>query len=260
MKNLLLCLVMCGLLAACNMAPYCGGKTPQTAQEPQFFRVSADAEVRVKPNRASLTLGVFEHTADLKQGRETMQKTIAAAVAYCEKNGVENKSIQTQNIRITPIYDTRTKYTKNGFQEQTEVRQYELTQTFTVTLDDPAQYENLLYGLLDLGINRVEEISFYSSDMRQYRDEARLMAVEHAKEKAALLAKAAGVTLGPVVNVSEETFSNYYRGPSNFSQNVVTEAPAGESGPATGMISVKAGVSLVYRLQTPPAVPAEKAQ
>ena len=105
------------------------------------------------------------------------------------------------------MYQTIT--AKNGTKTQQETVRYELSQTFTITLEDPAEYEDVLYALLEMGINRVENVSFYSTQLRQARDEARKLAVQYAREKAALLAEAADIRLGKIVNISENTAAQW---------------------------------------------------
>ncbi|WP_428897043.1 hypothetical protein Dip518_000828 [Parelusimicrobium proximum] len=228
----------------------------QAKEEKEIFRVSADAEVRIKPNRVAITFGVSEKTESLQKGKDSMKKVISQSLDFCRKNGVKDKFIQTENIYISPTYETKYIYNKvTGKEEREERLMYNLSQTFTVTLEDLSKYDALLYGLLDKGVNRVESITFYSTEMRKYRDDARLLAVKHAKDKADLLTKAAGIKLGKVKNISEDNYSSIYwggmkRGMSNMSQNMTQNYDGGEesSDLAAGMISVKAAVTLSYEI------------
>lgn len=224
------------------------------AAAPQLMSVSADAEVRVKPDRAAITFGLFEKTDNLRRGAERLNAVAKQVADYCRTRGIEDRFIQTDRLHITPVYLNQTTYAKNGVKSETEQLQYELAQTFTITLEDPAQYEDVMYALLGMGINRVENVSFYSTQMRRYRDEARRLAVKHAREKAELLAEAAGIRLGKTVNVAENTAPAWPAAryaASNVSQNI-TEGAAGDNllpTPATGMISVKAAVTLTYKIK-----------
>lgn len=224
--------------------------------EKNYMRVSADAEVRVQPNRAAVTFGLSEKTADLRQGAVKLNETAKRVTEYLRKRGVEERFIQTDGLSITPVYTTQAVYTNTGKRTDKEQLQYEISQTFTVTLEDPAQYEDVLYSLLDMGVNRVENVSFYSTQIRQYRDEARRMAVKHAQEKAALLAESAGIKLGKITNIQEDSIPSWNAvryGMSNVSQNryddSVQPGDGANPAPATGMISVKAAVTLTYRVK-----------
>ncbi len=223
------------------------------AQEP-LMRVSAEAEVRVKPDRAAITFGLFEKTENLHQGTERLNTAANQVIRYLRTRGIAERFIQTDNLRIIPVYRTQLLSAKNGVRTEKETLQYEISQTFTVTLEDPSQYEDVLYALLDMGINRIEDVSFYSTRLRQYRDQARQLAVKYAREKAALLAEAADIRLGKIVALSEIALPTYPTArltASNISQNVwQADVPAeAESAPATGMISVRAAVTLSYKIK-----------
>ncbi len=223
------------------------------AADTPLMYVNAQAEVRVKPDRAALTFGLYEKTDNLREGAQKLNALSRQVTDYLHNRGIEDRFIQTDSLRIQPVYTRQTLTAKNGTKTQQEILRYELSQTFTVTLEDPTQYEDVLYALLEMGINRVENVSFYSTRLRQYRDEARRLAVHYAREKAALLAEAADIRLGKIVNISESTAA---QGPSarmmsNISQNAVQDLPADGQlpGPATGMISVQASVTLTYKIK-----------
>lgn len=219
-----------------------------------LINVTAEAEVRIKPDRAALTFGLYEKTDNLRQGAQKLNTLSRQVTDYLRNRGIEDRFIQTDSLHIQPIYMYQTITAKNGTKTQQETVRYELSQTFTITLEDPAEYEDVLYALLEMGINRVENVSFYSTQLRQARDEARKLAVQYAREKAALLAEAADIRLGKIVNISENTAAQWPTprlAASNISQNAVQDLPADGQlpGPATGMISVKASVLLTYKIK-----------
>ncbi len=221
-----------------------------------YRRVSADAEVRVRPDRAAITFGLSEKTTNLRAGAAKLNQVAQQVTAYLYNRGVEDRFIQADGLSIRPVYTEEAVYTNSGRRTAKEKLEYELSQTFTVTLDDVTQYEDVLYTLLDMGVNRVENVSFYSTNTRASRDEARRLAVKYAQEKAQLLAEAAGVKLGKIVNVQEDTVPGWpgvRYAASNISQNVYNGAlpvdDGGNPAPATGMIPVKAAVTLTYKVK-----------
>lgn len=227
------------LLTACNCQ--------NTPDEEGLLTVRAEAEVRVPPDRAALGLAVTHRTSDLQAGREYMLTTLQNLQNYLKEQGTQAKNFKIQQIRITPLYRDAAAYSAAGANASGVQTQYEFEQSFTVTLEDPAQYEALLYGLLERGVNRVEGVEFYSSDMRKYRDQARLDALKAAQEKAHLLARAAGVKTGKIISLEETTAPVYFLSAANAVQNISSDAIGQELG--TGLISVKASVSLSYEIE-----------
>ena len=61
----------------------------------------------------------------------------------------------------------------------------------------------VLDALATAGANRIESISFSITDQAPLLDRARVLAVEDARHKAEVFAKAAGVTLGAIEMISE---------------------------------------------------------
>ena len=233
---LILAALLCAVAAQAEPAPKAGDK--------QIFYVSADAEILVKPDRVHLTLGVAERSKDLRAAKERMSETLKKAIAFCKANGVQDKHIQTSRISIYPDYRYDDDKGKNL------LRHYALAQSFTVTLENPEKYETILYSLLDMGINNVSNVSFATSELRKYRDEARLAAVRAAQEKAQLLASAAGLKLGKIVNIFEGRPSIEVTSPAqnrSFAQEPA-KPDAGESF-ALGMIPVKAEMTVAYELE-----------
>jgi uncharacterized protein YggE len=241
---LILAALLCAVTAKAEAASRQDGK--------QIFYVSADAEIYVKPDRVHLTLGVLERSEDLRTGKESMSETLKKAIAFCKANGIQDKHIQTSYISIYP------EYRYDDDKAKSLLRHYTLNQTFTVTLENPDIYETILYSLLDMGINNVHNVSFTTSELRRYRDEARLAAVKAAQEKAKLLAGAAGLKLRKVINIQEGLLSDApiaRRMPgavlSNASQNISQMSSPADTGEgfAIGTIPVRAAVTLAYELK-----------
>lgn len=216
-------------------------KTPQ-------LHVTAEAEVRVPPDRAAITFGLFEKTDNLRQGAERLNTASSQILQYLRTRGVEERFIQADNLQILPVYAT-----PYANRPRPEKLQYEISQTFTVTLEDPSQYEDVLYALLERGVNRITNVSFYSTQLRRYRDQARSQAIGAAREKARLMAEAAGVKIGKLLSLREEAAPSFAapRWTSNSSQNVLApDAPApADNAPATGMISIRAAVAMTYQIK-----------
>ncbi len=74
----------------------------------------------------------------------------------------------------------------------------------TVRLRDVAKLANVIDTLVGAGANDIGGIGFSVSNASKLLDEAREQAVADARRKAEIYAKAAGVTLGAPLSISEE--------------------------------------------------------
>lgn len=211
----------------------------------QIFRTSGDAILRIQPNQVVLSLGVELIGKDLVPTKEENSQILSAAIKYCKNNGIPDKYIQSDYVRINPHYD---------YLSDRKIDYYSVSQKFSVVIEDLEKYEQFLTDLLNLGINKVNNIEFRTTELKDNRYKVRKMAIEAAKEKAEFMASEVGIKLGKIINISEysqnpvNSFSrsNY----ANISQNVVQQNAGGSNNStlAIGMLSLKANVSLTFEI------------
>jgi uncharacterized protein YggE len=113
------------------------------------------------------------------------------------------------------------------------------------------RFDALLSDFLKAGVTRVTNVEFRDSQIRKHRDEARLLAIKAAQEKARLLAGQIGQSIGPAYSITETT-SDYT--PRAMTQNVSSVGGTvsdreSDSAIAPGLISITAQVSVSFRLQ-----------
>jgi len=117
--------------------------------------------------------------------------------------------------------------------------------------------------VLESGVNYVQSIEFRTTDLRQYRDEARALALQAAREKATAMAGELGQTLGEPRTIQEEAndwwsgySSGWWSGGSGMTQNVIQEVNGSsasyDSSLAPGQIAVKARVSVGFTMTPKP--------
>ena len=225
---------------------------PAAQAVPGVITVTGEAEVRAVPDEVILTLGV--ETSDMKldvakrQNDQIVRKVLNLAKAY----GIPAEHVQTDYINIEPRYD-------NGY-EQRKFLGYFVTKTVVVTLRDLSKFEDFFTEVLGAGVNYVHSIQFRTTDLRTYRDEARALAIQAAREKASALANALGQTIGQPTMIQENA-SNWWSGygawwgqrwGGGMMQNVIQEvggsSPLLDSSLAPGQISINASVSVSFAL------------
>ena len=172
----------------------------QTKGEPLV--VQGTGKSFTAPDIARVDLGITESGVNLKTVQDSVNKKSQDLVAQIKKLGVADKDIKTVSYYVYPQYDYTTPTQKiTGYQVSTE---------YEVTVRDFTKINDLLATATSFGANTIGQVSFDLSDniKNQKLNEARTEAVTEAKTKASGLAKAAGITLGKIINVSEETPSN----------------------------------------------------
>jgi uncharacterized protein len=226
-------------------------QAPCTAN--RTVQVSGSAVVNVVPDRASIQLGVQSNGVTVGEVEQANSAAIQRVLKALRGLGIEEKDIATDRYIIEPVYENY---------DSLRIRGYRINNMVAVTLRDVSQTSPAIAAALQAGANQVVDVSFYTSQLRQYRDQARSLAMKAAGEKAGALAQAAGAQTGSVLTISENSWSYFNgmwggRSSSQMTQNVVQNiAPTGAGGStkedepiSLGQISVHAEVSVTYCMQ-----------
>lgn len=222
--------------------------------EPRLITVTGDAEVRVAPDEVILTFGVETWDKDLGIAKKQNDERVKKVLALAKQFKIEPRHVQTDHISIEPRY-------KDGYTRENFIGFF-VRKTVVFTLRDISRFEDLLSSALEAGANYVHGVQFRTTKLREYRDQARALAIKAAKEKAKALAKELGQRIGKPQSIHEEHSGwwHWYNswwgsrwGGRNVAQNVIQNVSGGpvetEKGIALGQISVTARVRVSFELR-----------
>lgn len=187
MKPLLAFVAATALLAAPALA-----QTP-----PPSISVTGEATVSVPPDQAQIDGGV---TSDAKTAREASDANNAAmgkVLLALKGAGIDEKDYQTSRLSLQPQYAPN----RSG---PSPVTGYRASNRVTVKLRDVTKVAAIIDVLVGAGANELGGINFVVSQASKLLDDAREKAIADARRKAEIYAKAAGVTLGEPLGISEE--------------------------------------------------------
>jgi len=167
----------------------------QTKGEP--FIVSGEGKVYVTPDIAKITIGIEENGTSLKTVQDSVSQKTSSLTTAIKKLGIKDEDIRTTSYNLSPQYDYETQpYKVNG---------YQISTTYQVKIRDFDKVNDVIVAATNAGANMEGNISFEVNDETENEklNEARKLAVDEAKAKAEGLAKAAGINLGKIINISE---------------------------------------------------------
>jgi uncharacterized protein YggE len=217
--------------------------------EPPLITVTGQAEVRVPPDEVLFTLVVENVDQDMVVANKKTDDSVRQILLIARKHNVKPEDVQTSHISIQPKYNTDDLEYEARRNVKRVLIGYEAAKTVAIRLREISRFEELLADVLKAGITRLSNLEFRDSELRKHRDQARAMAMRAAKEKATLLAREIGQTIGPAYSITE-TSSDYPR--SNAVQNVssftLSDSATSDSSVAPGSISVTAQVTVRFRL------------
>jgi uncharacterized protein YggE len=206
----------------------------------------------VPPDEVVFVLGVESVDKDMLAAKGRTDESVRQVLGIARRNGVKAEDVQTSHIGVEPKYNTD----DLDYEQRRGVKKvftgYEVSKTVAIRLREIAKFDALLSDVLKAGVTRVRNVEFIDSQIRKHKDQARVMAIKAAQEKAKLLAGEIGQTIGPAYSISELANSTPY---SNAVQNVSAGVIGSlsdresESAIAPGLISVTAQVTVSFRLQ-----------
>lgn len=230
-------------------APPQNPSTAASCDTGRSIQVSGAATVNVVPDRALVRLGVHSTAGAPDQAQAINQAAIERVITALRQLPIAEKDIATDVYMITPVY--------NG--DGLTISGYRAENIVAVTLRDINQVSVAVVAAFKAGANSVNNVEFYTSELRRYRDQARELATKAAKEKALALADAAGTRTGCVLTITENSWASYSgwwgRNAAQWTQNVVQNAPsAGEPAPgetpvSVGQIAIRAEVNVRFSLE-----------
>ena len=200
--------------------------------------VSGEGKVKVVPDEALITATVETKGTVAKEVKKQNDIQVEAVLKLIKKMNLNTADYKTQRVALNPQYDYEKK--KHNFNA---------TQTIEIILRDLSKYDELMEGLVNNGINRIDNVSFQSSKMAQYESEARKLAMKDAKIKAEDYVSVLGQKVGRALTITDN--SQGYS-PQPVYARMKTMAMGDESAPretlATGEIEIKANVSVSFLL------------
>lgn len=188
------------LAAALSAAPL-----PAFADDPRpRIVVSGEGEAAAAPDLATLSLAVMREAPTAREALTANNEAMAAVIASMKEAGVAPRDLQTGGLQINPRYNYSNR--PDGSQDARIVA-YQVTNTLNVRVRDLAKVGEIIDRSVTLGVNQGGGISFGNDDPSGTLTEARKRAVQNAIAKARTLAEAAGVGLGRVTEISEQSFT-----------------------------------------------------
>lgn len=173
------------------------------ACEAQLIVVQGDGEVRVRPDSLQVDVGVESRAATLAQARNQVNVGMQRVIEAVRALGIPGLKLETRVLSVSPVYATRRS------DEPPAIVGYAASNRVAVTIqgapvDELAERGSRIIDVaLAAGANTVGGLEFFLADPTPVEDAALADAVADAQRQATTIARAAGVTLGPIHSVEE---------------------------------------------------------
>jgi len=210
----------------------------EVKQLPQIS-VSGEGIIKVVPDQVAITATVETKGNNAKDVKDENDKQMDAVLKTIKKMHLAPADFRTQRVSLNPIFDYEKKKTT-----------YNATQSVEILLKDLSKYDELMEGLVDQGINRIDNVSFQSSKAAQYQSDARKLAMKDAKLKAEDYVSVLGQKVGRAMTITDNS-QNYQPQPvyARMKTMVMDESATTRETLAEGEITITANVSVSFILE-----------
>lgn len=226
--------VLVSLLLALLALP-AAAQVPPPAPGP-VVTVTGEGAVDLPPDMATIRMGVVTQARTAADALTANSAAMAEVLALLREAGIGERDLQTSGLSLMPQRDDRT-----GTAEPRAVR-FVARNGVVVRVRDLAALGPVLDRVVQGGANTFDGLDFGLADPAAALAEARRKAVADARLKAETYAGAAGLTLGPVLLIADQ---------SGFVQPMEMRmaASAMDGVPiAAGEVSVRASVTMTWTL------------
>jgi uncharacterized protein len=165
---------------------------------PPTIATSGNGEAKVTPDRAAVMVNVQTRAATAAAAASENARRTTAVLEALGKLGLPKAQLSTEGYTVYP----ETRYDQNG--QSPRVTGYVVTNTVRAETHRPEQAGAIVDAALGAGANMINGLSFSASSIDAPRREAIADAVASARADAEAMARAAGGSLGALIELSTQ--------------------------------------------------------
>lgn len=229
-------ILACAVLLVCvSFFVYSVSRT--SVENQRSVSVSGQGAVQVLPDVATIQLSVVTRNSSVEEAAGENAAVMTDVQDALIALGLARESFSTSNYRI--------------FQETSYVNgksiagDYRVSNMLTIVLREITKAGTVIDAAIAAGANELSSLSFSVSDTSEAVAEARLLAMQQAREAAEKLAEASGAKLGRVLSVSEENYNRplYQSNATLYAADTAAATPV-----SAGKSDISVSVHAVFEL------------
>jgi len=215
---------------------------PHAQEKPaRTLTMTGMGEVRGAPGKATITTGVVSEDRTAAAALVANTKAMSAALSRLKALGLADRDLQTSNFTIVPRYFSAPKSRRPP-----SIVGYTVSNQLTVVVRELDELGRVLDAVVREGANQISGPVFGFDNPEKLRDIARARAAADALRKANLYASALGVTLGPIVSITEAGVIS----PRPIAMAARMASPASRDVPIeAGELGLNARVNIVWEIK-----------
>lgn len=203
--------------------------------------VSGEGIIKLAPNMADINFAVITEADEAGVAQNTNAELVTKVINALKNNGIAATDINTSGYYLYPQYNY-----EGG--KSPKISGYEVRNEITVTVHNTAFIGKIIDLAVKNGINQVQNICFYMEGSAGQKAKALTQAIEDARVKAEVIAKALGKKIVGVKSASGNWYDNA-PSPIYFEKSLAT-GMGGDNAMSTpinpGMVEIRATADMIY--------------
>lgn len=166
--------------------------------------VQGEGKVTAIPDKATVVLGVETRSPSATTAAAENARLMNETIAALSKAGIKENEIQTSRYSLSTVPQDESSGSDDVQDKaQDEAPQFIASNMVTVNLNNTTDVGRVLDAAVSAGSNSIQDVTFDLKDSQPQKDLALSQAIDDARRKAEIAAKAAGVNLGRIMEISE---------------------------------------------------------
>lgn len=205
--------------------------------------VTGSGTTEVPPDLARVKLSVRTESQTARGALTENNESVSRVLEALRNAGIAPRDLRTSGFSINPKMSYYPKSSRTD--EGPKIIGYTVQNTITAMVRDLASVGGILDRSVTLGVNRGGSLEFLNSNPEKALEQARVKAMQNAIDKATTLADTAGVKLGRVLSISEQTRQPR---PVGLMRGMAAESDAGAVPVAAGENSYQVTVNASWEI------------
>ncbi|MCR9091534.1 SIMPL domain-containing protein [Algiphilus sp.] len=165
--------------------------------------VSGEAEVRVLPDRAELSVAVESKKESAEEASKAAEAAAARFLSAVRALGAEDRAIQSTSLRLSPEYrwdDQRQQQIQIGYRARRDIK---------VQIKRLERLPDFLSAATEAGMTHIAPPRLYAHEAKAHQREAMRLAMRDAQANAEAIAAASDKQVGGVISVDARDEQRY---------------------------------------------------
>lgn len=222
------------------------------------IEVSGEGSISVVPDDFSLSLRITERGRVTSKLKVLVDKKSDLVIQAANKLGIKNSEINSAQVNLRVI-DEKPAITVQGLANQIKTNSqnsldnannkqntlFEVSRTIQVNFTKIDDYDHFLAELVKINVSHISSLSMNVTQQDKYYQQALLLAITQAKNKAKKMIEHTGGRLGQLVYLKEQS-TNYYQ--PRFAQAMMSDSGPINHTSLVGSQTIKASVLIKFSI------------